>query len=84
MQIIHYQKLLLIVLHWLIKTLLKFQQFKVFGWMLKYNFIFGILKEHFKKRFADNTLSKIIIYNSTLANKDFSFINIEFYLSLNN
>ncbi len=52
--------------------------------MLKYNFIFGILKEHFKKRFADNTLSKIIIYNSTLANKDFSFINIEFYLSLNN
>ena len=51
--------------------------------MLKYNFVFGILKEHLK-RLADNTPPKIITYSSTLANRDFFFINIEFYSFLNN
>ncbi len=38
-----------------------------------------IYQKAFKKKFADNILLKIITYNSSIANKKFSFINIEFY-----
>jgi len=50
----------------------------------KIQLCFWHIKRALKKRLADNTPPKIITYSSTLANRDFSFIDIEFYPSLNN